>query len=258
MKGLLLADTYRIFRKKWFWLWSLAMAALAAAFCVMQHTAIDYTVGIDRVIFLPMSFYGVAASALVSQTIGGDFDSGVLRLKLSAGHGRPAVYLSYFAASLCACAALFLITTAVSLLIALPLFEINVSPGDVLRFTALGILTSLSYGSIACLLSMLIGGRASSVAACTVLSFAMLFIALNTNAVVMQQPFKDGLPNPHYTGGTMRSLYEFLYDLNPTGQAAQLSSMICLHPARWISLDALLTAAAGALGCMLFARRDIR
>ena len=66
MRKLLFADSFRIFRSKWFWLCLGGMLALAGAFVTMQYTAMDHTVPLSRVIFLPMSFYGMAVAALVT------------------------------------------------------------------------------------------------------------------------------------------------------------------------------------------------
>ena len=55
MSRLLPADLYRMFTKKWFWLSVLFMFIISVMFIFMQYTAMDYTVSIDRVLFLPMS-----------------------------------------------------------------------------------------------------------------------------------------------------------------------------------------------------------
>lgn len=51
---------------------------------VMQATAMDYTVPLSRVIFLPLSLYGVTAAAFVSVFTGADFSDGFVRIKLLA------------------------------------------------------------------------------------------------------------------------------------------------------------------------------
>ena len=94
MRKLLSADAFRIFRSKWFWLCLVGMLALAGAFITMQYTAMDYTVPLSRVIFLPMSFYGMAVAALVALFVGEDFHDGFIRNKIIAGHTRSAIFAS--------------------------------------------------------------------------------------------------------------------------------------------------------------------
>ena len=64
MRKLLSANSFRIFHSKWFWLCLGGMLAMSVGFIIMQYTAMDYTVPLSRVIFLPMSFYGVTVAAL--------------------------------------------------------------------------------------------------------------------------------------------------------------------------------------------------
>ena len=48
MQRLLSADTFRMFRSKWFWLCLGGMLAMSVAFVVMQYTAMDYVVPLSR------------------------------------------------------------------------------------------------------------------------------------------------------------------------------------------------------------------
>lgn len=90
MTRLLGADTVRMYHSKCFWMCLGGMLIMAVGFLIMQGTAMDYTVPLSRVIFLPMSFYGVAAAALISMFVGEDFSDGFIRNKLIAGRaGKP-------------------------------------------------------------------------------------------------------------------------------------------------------------------------
>lgn len=257
MRDVLTADFVRMYRGKRLWLCALFMAGTALGLLAVQYAGMDYTVALDRVIFLPMSFYGIAVAALISLFTGEDFESGVLRNKLIAGHGRACVYLSNLLVCACAALTLYLATTAVTVIVGTPLFEINVTAGKVLAFTALGCATCLAYAGVFVLLATLIGNRTRGVIVCMALAFGMLFLCLHTNQVLMQKPLKDGAANIHYVDGARRLLYEYLHDGNPSGQAAQLSSMTCLNPARWLLIDAFWVLLSGALGCLCFGKKDI-
>ena len=74
---------------------------------------------------------------------------------------------------------------------------------------------------------------------------------------MVQPEYKNGLPNPAYVDGFAKTVYAYLHDLNPTGQAAQLSSMEIFNPARWIFCDVLWMLFSG-VGCAIFSRQNIQ
>lgn len=258
MDRLLRADFYRLYRQKTLWVFALLMMLLAAGFCLMQKTAMDYTVCLDRVLFLPMSLYGVAVAALVGLFAGEDFSDGVIRNKLIAGRTRRAVYLSLLLAVWAACLTVYLLGFAVSLGLGLWLFPVNVTAGQVLQFLLLGVLTCLGFGSLYCMVTLLLADRAAAVAACMGLACLLLFLCLQTNSLLVQAEYRDGLPNPHYVGGLPRAACAFLHDLNPYGQAAQLSAMVCPAPVRFAALALLLVAVTCAVGMAVFCKKDLK
>ena len=258
MARLLYADASRMFRSKWFWLCFGMMLAMAVGLSVMQYTAMDYTVPLSRVIFLPMSFYGVTAAALVSLFVGEDFSDGFIRNKLIAGRTRIRIYLSNLMISGAACVVIYLLTVLFTTATGWPFFEHDVTADWFVRYLAMGIGMCLAYGSIYCTVTMLCGSRTTATVLCMGLSFLMLFASLHTNQIMVQPAYKDGLPNPHYVDGVTKKIYAVLHDLNPTGQAAQLSTMEIFNPARWLLCDMLWMAAAVGLGGTVFRRKNIR
>lgn len=204
-----------------------------------------------------MSFYGVIIAALVSMFIGDDFSDGVIRNKLVAGRSRSAIYLANLVTVWTACVLLYIVTIATTVGFGISLFENNVTYTELFMFLGLGIMTCLSYGSIFTMLSMLIGDKSNAVVVCMGLSFVMLFLSLHTNDVVVQTEYKNGVLNPHFVTGVRRVIYELLHDINPTGQAAQLSAMKCLNPSRWISCCTFWILVAVVLGNAVFQKKDI-
>ena len=258
MNRLICVDIYRMYNNKRFWLSAVAMIAMAIMFIVMQYTAMDYAVALDRVIFLPMSFYGVLTASLISLFIGDDFSDGVIRNKLVAGRSRSSVYMSNMLVGWMASLSIYLLMVAVTTGIGICLFENNVTYGDYMSFLFLGLFTCLAYGRIFSMLSMLSGNKASSVMICMGLAFFMLFLCLHTNQVLVQQEYKNGILNPHYVSGGKRIVYEILHDINPTGQAAQMSDMNYLDRVRWISCDLFWMVVAAGVGNIVFQKKDIR
>lgn len=258
MSRLFRADCYRMYTKKWIWLCSAMMIAAAAAFVVMQRTAMGYSVSVDRVIFLPMSVYGIAVAALVSLFAGEDFSDGVIRNKIISGRSRASVYFSNMLVCQMGCITVYLLTLIVTLSLGLLLFEINVTVGEVAFYTFLGLFTCMAYAGIYCMITMLAGNKSEAVAICMGLAFVMLFLCLHTNQILMQQEYKDGALNPNYVSGIKRSVYGLLHDLNPSGQAAQLSAMECLNRARFVITDLIWILTAGGAGAFFFEKKDIK
>jgi len=257
MRRLLSADAFRMFHSKWFWLCLGGMLAMAVAFIVMQHTAMDYTVPLSRVIFLPMSFYGMAVAALVSLFVGEDFSDGFIRNKIIAGSSRRNIFASSLFVSCIACAAVYLVTSMFTLSLGGLLFERDVTLLRFLQHLALGIGMCVAYSCIYCTLAILCGNKTTATVLCMGLAFFLLCACLHTNQVMVQPEYKNGMPNPAYVDGFWKSVYGFLHDLNPSGQAAQLSAMQVFHPARWIFCDFLwLLFACGS--CALLNRKNIR
>lgn len=258
MIKLLRADLYRMYCKKWLWMTVGAMAAAAFALCVMQHTAMSYVVKLDRVIFLPMTFYGIAMATLIGIFTGDDFNDGFIRNKIASGKTRASVYLSNLLACRAAGITVYLLTTLTALIIGIGWFEINVTATEVMSFTAMGILTCLAYSGIYCMISMLAGNKTHAIVISMALSFFLLFLCLHTNEIMVRKEFIDGATNPHYAQGVRRIVYELLHDINPTGQAAQLSAMKCLSPVRYIVVDAVLILLTDAFGIWKFNKVDIK
>lgn len=259
MLKLLRADAYHMFCKKWFMLCSLGMMALAVLFCILQATAMDYVVALDRVIFLPTSFIGVAVAALVAIVSGEDFSDGVVRNKIISGADKASVYLSHLIVNAAACLAVYLVTTLLAYGLGLNLFENNVPVGKFLAFLGLGALTCIAYASSFTMITMLIGSKATAVAVSMGIAFIMLFLGIYTNAVLAAPQYKDGVLNPRYLDNeALRRVYEWVHDINPTGQMAQLSQMNCNSPVRYVSAAVLSALLTTLLGCLIFRRKDIK
>lgn len=258
MSKLLIADFYRMYHNKRLWLCVASMIVIAIFFIVMQYSAMDYTVDFSRVIFLPMTFYGIATSALISFFVGDDFSDGVIRNKMVAGRSRSAIYLSNLICAWSACVLVYTVTVKVTVGIGINLFQNDVTLADFLKYFMLGLFTGIAFGSIFCMLSMLIRNKVNAVMICMGLAFGMLFLCLHTNQILVQQQYKNGILNPHFADGIKRMIYEILHDINPFGQVAQLSSMTCLSVIRWMGMDIFWMIAAVGLGNVLFLKKDIR
>ena len=257
MRKLLSADTRRLFRSRWFWLCLGGMLGMSVAFIIMQKTAMDYTVPLSRVIFLPMSFFGMAVAALVSLFVGEDFSDGFIRNKLIAGRLRRSVFASHLVVSSVACITIYLVVIIFTSTVGSFFFEINLTMAVFFKYLLLGVGMCVAYGCIYCTITMLCGNKTTATVVCMGLAFFFLCLSLHSNQVMVQPAYKDGVLNPAYVDGAVKVIYGILHDLNPTGQAAQLSTMNAFSPFRMLACDAVWVVFA-AVGTAIFQRKDIK
>ena len=258
MNKLLKADTYRMFSGKLLWIAVISIMVIYASFCAMQYKALDYKVAIDRVIFLPMVFYGVISAALTGLFAGGEYSDGIIRNKIISGHSRYSIYLSLLIAIFAASVTVYLSSLIITIGIGLQLFEINISYYEIIEFILMGMLTCTVNASIFFLVSILAGIRSKAVTLCMILSFFMLYISLTTNSALSAPEFKDGIKNIHYVGDGKRIIYEFLHNVNPTGQAAQLSMMKINNKTLFIVVDIIFDFICAAFGMFAFNQKDFK
>lgn len=252
------ADLMRLKKSFAFRLSLLAMLAAASIFMFMQATSMDYTVPLSRVIFLPMSMYGLAASAFVSTFIGTDFSDGFIRNKLLAANRRSDYVISQIIVSCIACVIIYIVVTMFTFGVGRFFFENDVQGTDFIRLFALGFGMSIVTGCLFSVMTLLCGNKTQAIIWCMGLAFLMLVLAMHTNSVLVQTEYKNGILNPKYIDGFRRTLNSILHDINPYGQASQLSSWAVWHPTRMILLDIPLVCGISALGCLFFQRKDIK
>ena len=244
MIRLLSASLYRLKKSAAFWSCLIGMLVIASVFMVMQATSMEYTVPLSRVIFLPLSFYGVAAAAMVSVFTGRDFADGFIRNKLIFSKSRSQVVYS--------------VTVLYTFGTARFFFENNVEPDLFAGYFALGLSMSAAIACLFCVITLLCGDQTRAVVWCMGISFGMLFLSLHTNQILVQTRYKNGALNPHYVEGAKRVLYGILHDLNPCGQAAQLSCWEVWEPMRAVLCNGLWILGTAAAGIVLFQRKDIK
>ena len=104
---------------------------------------------------------------------------------------------------------------------------------------------------------MLCQTKATAAVLCMGTAFVLLFASLHTNQIMIQPEYKDGSLNPAYVDGFAKHVYAVLHDLNPCGQAAQLTTMEIFHSVRWVLCDIGWIFAAG-ISCIAFQHKNIK
>lgn len=252
------ANFHRLWRSSCLWLFLVGMLGLASAFMVIQYTAMDYSVPLSRVVFLPLSLYGMGAAAFVSVFVGTDFDDGFIRNKILTAKSRDHVVLAQVATSAAGCVLVYLTVTLFTWGVGSLLFENDVTLRRLALYLALGAGMSAAYGCIYCMVCLLCANKTRGIVWCMGLAMGLLFLSLHTNQVLVQTALKNGVPNPHYVSGLRRTLYGIAHDLNPCGQAAQLSAWNYPDPVRGILCNVVWVAAAVGIGCGVFRKKDLK
>ena len=257
MSKLLRADMIRLRKSFTLRLSLIAMLAFAVFFMIMQATGMDYTVPYSRVIFLPLSMYGIVVSALVSDFVGTDFSNGFIRNKLLTISNRSSLVISEIIVSCIASLLVYIVVTAFTAGISQFFFENNVEPVVFLCYFLIGACMCLVMGCMFSVITLICGRKTRAMIWCMGLAFVLLFLCLHTNEVLVQPEYKDGIINPNYVGGLRRTVCSVLHDLNPYGQISQLTAWEVWHPLRGLFWDFVLITSFTSLGCILFKRKDI-
>ena len=283
MRNLLAANFARLWKNRMFrccW----AGMVLLALFLVAEEYSQPYIVLLNQVVFLPLSLYGVIAAAFSAMFLGQEYADGTVRNKLIAGHSRARIYLSEFLVTAAGAIILYLSAIAVTASVGSFLFTATAPVKKFLLTGVLGLFSCLSYVGLYCLISVLCCNRAVSVMACMLLSVALLMAALYVNLQLEQEEYIPQLnitgvessddvsisisgentealvtmvPNPHYLTGVKRQIAQFIQDLNPTGQAAQICSMSYPDPIQMVLCSAAVVLLSCLRGVFVFRRKDI-
>ena len=79
-------------------------------------------------------------------------------------------------------------------------------------------------------------------------------------AVMTANGFEVGEPepNPNYVSGALRTVYQFIVDALPTGQAILLANQGLAHPAVSLCASVGIVLLSGAVGMAIFKRKDLK
>lgn len=239
---ILKAELYKIFHEKWLYLACFFMIVFSIGFILMQKTAMSYTVGINRVLFLPMVMYGIVISVLISVFVSEEFDDGFIKNKIISNNNRREIYLTGLLSNLIAALIVYIITVLFTLIVSYFLFSINISIWDYVSYFIFGIFIMLVFVGIFYLVSIVVGKKSKAIIINMGLAFILLIAALILNGMIMTED---------------NFLIQLLFNLNPYGQTAQLTSMECLDFRESIKIDTFLFIIFSVLGIRYFNKKDI-
>lgn len=233
----------------------------------------QYKALLEKQFFEYAAFIGILAAEFISLFLGTEYSDGAIRNKITVGHSRLSIYfanlITGFAASMMCMAGYMLSCLAVGA----PLLGWFVKPALLLLSAIFGsILMLAAYCAIFTFVAMNCSKKSTSVVICLLGVFALLIAAVYLNGRLDAPEFITGYemsvngeivdavpePNPNYLTGAKREVYQFLYDLLPTGQSLQYTMLNFTDPARLMGLAAAVTVVFTAAGAALFRRKDLK
>lgn len=278
MRKLLSANISRLLKSKVFW----GLEAASAMFSAIAYALVGINVKnigenwilekADLYFFIVLLYVGVLTAVFSCLFFGTEYADGTIRNKLAVGHSRKEIYFSNWL--IIGLVTILFITThyLVAVVVGIPAGGIAVITAverPLVRIVCSLILT-FAYTAIFTTTTMLDSNKARCAIVNVLLALAlmiagfMIFSALETPEfkyqMVLQQDgsylMEDGIPNPRYVGGRLRTIYSVLEAAMP----AAFAMRIVTDTFSWYHVlgGLLVTVLCTAVGMYLFKKKDIK
>lgn len=277
MRKLLSAAFFRLRKNRIFWA-EIGLTAILSVFIVITNyspgvQAMENRLYMDDVFFTMYLVLGFILAAGISLIVGTEYSDGTIRNKLIVGNTRAQVYFSNLIASAVPSCLVLLIHGIITYGIGYFLFGSFQMPTEqavIALFSAL--LTTFVFSALFAAIAMNCSNKAVTAVVSLLLVLALTYLASAFgNALTEPEMTYDGITitmdgvqfgdmiqNPAYIKGFQRTLYEFVYDLLPTGQLLQMYTLDFTGCARWPIISALLCVVVTITGFLAFRRKDLK
>jgi ABC-2 type transport system permease protein len=275
MNKLLSSGFSRLKRDKIFWVSIVALLAYSIIYMLngcrqsLSREMAEFSYSLDVYYFHYGLSIGLFCSVFTSIFLGVEYQNGAIRNKLIIGHTRTAIYLSNLLVSFTA-SIFMLLAWLIGALVGIPFLGTWKMGPLLLLYLLISVLFMAAFSAIFTFIGMLTSYKTIAQIFSLLFFFAlllggsMLYEALQqpemTSPILMTMDgmqIADPVPNPSYVTGPLRSVYEFLVDLLPTGQGIQLFDLNIRHPLRMILSSLGITAGVTAVGIRIFQKKDL-
>ena len=276
MRDLLSANLLRLKKNNAFW------GAMGVSFGLALATVIDVyrvaqtfggTTSVDAELFKYAAFIGILAAELIPLFFGTEYSNGAIRNKLIVGQSRLSIYFANLITGFAACVLCSAAYMLGCMALGIPLLGWFTQP-PALLFTALigSLLMMAAFCAIFTFVTMNCAKKSTSVVICLLGTFAAFIWAFVIHSMLEAPEFIQGYemsvngqvvnavpePNPNHLTGLKREVYQFLFDLLPSGQSIQYCSLVLSDPVRLMGLAAAVCAVFTGAGAALFKRKDLK
>lgn len=203
-----------------------------------------------------------------------NYSDGTIQNKLIVGHTRANLYLAnlivIFSAGLLIMCVWFI--GALVGITALGFFTFGIV--KLVEYFLLCALLVATYSAINTFIAMLSANKTTTVLISLALAFGLLLCAnLLYNALEVPEtinsmsgvsisgataPIGEVVANPNYVGGILRSVFQMLLDILPTGQSINVAFLKVERPYTMIFSSVVVTVGITALGIILFQKKDLK
>lgn len=276
MRDLLSANLLRLKKNNAFW------GAIGVSFGLALATVIDVyrvaqtfggTTSVDAELFKYAAFIGILAAELIPLFFGTEYSNGAIRNKLIVGQSRLSIYFANLITGFAACVLCSAAYMLGCMALGIPLLGWFTQP-PALLFTALigSLLMTAAFCAIFTFVTMNCAKKSTSVVICLLGTFAAFIWAFVIHSMLEAPEFIQGYemsvngqvvnavpePNPNHLTGLKREVYQFLFDLLPSGQSIQYCSLVLSDPVRLMGLAAAVCVVFTGAGAALFRRKDLK
>lgn len=277
MRRLLNANFSRLWKNKIFWTEIGLTAILSVFIMISNYIPGNSLAGIDRlyledVFFIMYLFLGFILCAGISLIVGTEYSDGTIRNKLIVGRTRAQIYFAHLITSIVSSCVILLTHGIITFGAGYFLwgnFQMETKQVAVVLLSAL--LTTFVFSALFVAISMNCTNRAVAAVASlllvlglTTLTGTIMRALSEAETLILNVQFRDGemlydeVQNPAYVSGLQRIMYEFVYDLLPTGQLMQMYRLDFERCARWPIFSVVFFILITAVGYFMFRKKAIR
>lgn len=278
MRKLLSAGFARLKSSRIFWICMALMFGVAVFIILNQYYSYmenGITTRLDNLILGFAIIIPVIAAVFCTLFLGTEYSDGTIRNKLIIGHGRAAIYLSSLIISIIASLMMCLAFLVGICALGIPLLGgLRTALPQFLAMLGGSVLMVCAVCAILTAVCMLISNK-TIIAIVSILGMILLLLlAIDVNAKLNEPEFypsttyisidgtpqqsEEPMPNPNFLTGTKRAVYEYVYDILPTGQALQYSSMSAAHLWQMPLYSFAIIIVSTWIGLFFFRRKDLK
>lgn len=256
----------------------LAVCALLSGWIMLANyspkiQASENALPLEAPFFIFYQIIGIVFASAISLIVGTEYSDGAMRNKLTVGHTRAEIYFSILITNIASSAVVIVLHGIISFAIGYFLFGgFTISASKLILALLCAFLANLVFTTLFVAIALNCSSKAVSGVASILTAIAVILVSnIAGNKLIEPEMTYDGITitangiqygemikNPGYVSGTARAVWEFIYDLLPSGQLIQLQQLEFGNMGYRILLSALLFAVITLVGYLLFRKKDIK
>ena len=275
MNKLLSANFFRLRKNKCFrgslaFMFVIGIASPLLRYRDMKQSG--YINNLDNGFFMCALFIGIILAVFCSLFIGTEHNDGTIRNKIIVGQKRETIYLSNMVTCSIIAITMCIVFFVPYLSVGIPLLGFFVADMKMIVMIGITVLVlSVTFASLFTLVAMLSQNKAIIAVSCILLSFGLLLAGAICNRMLDAPPTipaysigENGettaqeTENPKYSDGTKREIVQFIYDVNPGGQAIQCSTMQVVNLTRLPIYSLVIVILTTGAGVWIFKKKDLK